>query len=156
VSHLTIASLSVSKPDAMTIRAIERIGIALALVPEAETSFTVGGWPFELHRQAGRQRLKGSEPECSSPESTVHETFRRRPLYPLAEIGGHDAARVAAIALYDEEDSIRQAAVDALGDIGDETAIGFLQQLLNDHSRSIRESAASYLSELRDLDMSVR
>ena len=39
--------------------------------------------------------------------------------------------------------------MDALGEIGGETAIRVLEQALADHDRSIRDAAAKTLAELR-------
>ena len=66
----------------------------------------------------------------------------------LAEIGGDKAAQVLAVALEDEDSSVREEAVEALGEIGGETAIRLLEQALADEDESIRETAADILAQL--------
>ena len=53
-----------------------------------------------------------------------------------------------AIALENEDSSVREEAVEALGEIGGETAIRLLEQALADEDESIRETAADILAEL--------
>jgi len=60
------------------------------------------------------------------------------------------AAQALAIALEDEDSSIREEAVEALGGIGGEAAIRLLEQALADEDESIRETAEQILTQLKD------
>ena len=65
----------------------------------------------------------------------------------LTGIGGQSSADWMLVALGDPDPRIRRTAVEALGEIGGDTARFLLQQSLLDADDSVREAAQQMLAE---------
>ena len=67
----------------------------------------------------------------------------------MAMVDGYSSIEYLNLALHDENPMVRTAAIDSLGDIGDDRAIGVIQQALHDKDPAVRERALEVIDEMQ-------
>ncbi len=68
----------------------------------------------------------------------------------MAMVDGYSSIEYLNLALQDENPMVRAAAIDSLGDIGDERSIAVIQQALQDKDLTVRERALEVINEFND------
>jgi HEAT repeat protein len=108
-------------------------------------------WIFGRNRDAGSGRDAAEPVEASILNGTSANSRegRWRAVGELTKSGEKGARDALLAAMGDPEPDVRERAIDALGDLRDEEAVGPLSRALNeDEDEDVRESAADALGEI--------
>ncbi len=98
----------------------------------------------EDSRVRNSKALAANEANTPSSLGLMHESpaVRLKAVSELADSGGPEAtAALAVAALSDADDSVREEAVHALGEMGEETGVPVLEHALKDPDARVREAA---------------
>ena len=70
--------------------------------------------------------------------------------YAMAMAEGASAIEYLNMALHDSDPMVRSAAIESLGDIGDDKALVAIRQALQDPDPTVRERAVEVINEIND------